>query len=373
MKILFFHRWVGVHSGGTETHIKELVLLLAKKGHQIDILTREGDELKDLPSEIKIWRVSKNYNESDHSYDDSRVYYHTFLFMVKSLIKLLYLRLVKGIRYDIISVHFVTEAEVARIYRIFFGTPYVFVLEGYTPLEGKRASKADAQIAISMHEFNECFRNHGYKPRYIPKGLDSLRFNTEIDGSVIRKMYCRAEEKMILTVGRIEPRKGYPTLIQAAKNICSHRSDIKFIIVGDGIDFSKIKNDIERLELSKNIIMVGNIDYFSQDLPRYYRAADLFVLPTIYEGFGYVYCEAMACGLPVISTNVGAVPEVLGEAGIIIPPRDPDLLAEKILFLLENENLRKEMSQRGIERVRSYDWDRQILLYEDAYKSVLKK
>lgn len=370
MRILFFHRWVGVHSGGTETHIKELALRLAKRGHQVDILTREGGGLNSFPPEIKIWRVSKNWKESDYSYEDIRVYYHTFLFMLKSFVKLLYLRLFKGLKYDVISVHFVTEAWVMRLIRRICGWPYLFILEGYTDLEAKEAKYANLQIAISQYEVNQCFKRYRYKPLFIPIGIDLEQFNTTVKGVQVRKKYSRNDEKLILTVCRLEPRKNIFTLISAAKIVCQRNSQIKFLLVGEGISREKIKEQIKKAKLWNKIILTGQVK--DEELVSYYRACDLFVLPTLEEGFGIVLLEAMACGLPVISTTVGAVPEVVGNCGILIPPHHPKILAEKILEIMHNKTLREELIAKGLERVKEYDWDALIVKYEKAYVSCLK-
>ena len=366
IRILFFHRWVGVHVGGTETHIKELASRLSKRGHLVHILTREGDELKGYESLMRIWRVTKNWKESPFSYEDIRVYVYTLMFLFKSFFRLLTLRL-KGIQFDVVSVHFVTEAFLIRLVRWLFGWPYVFVLEGYTDLEAREAKHANLQIAISQDITDKCFANYGYKPLFIPPGIDLERFNAEVDGSGIRKQYSKNNEKLILTACRLDPRKDISTLVFAASIVCGQDPHIKFIIAGDGIEREKIERQIKDLGLSDKVKIIRKTV-----TPEYYRACDIFVLPSLYEGFGIVFLEAMASGIPIISTTAPAIPEVVGESGVLVPPRKPDLLAEKILQVINDDKLREKLREKGFERVKKYDWDGIVVEYEKAYESVIK-
>ena len=371
MKILFFHRWVGVHLGGTETHIRDLMEQFLKKGHEVAVLTRSGPELSDHPSRIKIHRVGKNWGESDHSYEDIfRLYFHTGLFIIKSFFHLLYLIFIGNERFDVISVHFVTEAKVARLVRFLFKIPYVFVLEGYTHLEAEEAKLANQAIAISGHEVDETFKNHGYKPLYLPKGKNEI-FNLDVDGCEIRERYLDDFEKLIIAVGRVESRKDYPTLVKVAQILKNEGKRYRFLIVGDGIDFQKIKNLIKDAGLENEVIMLGPLA--NSKLPAYYRACDLFFLPTLYEGFGYVFVEAMACGLPVVSTTAGAVPEVVGRAGILESPKDATSMARAIEKILTDGKFYETLKTKAKEISDFYDWNRLIVEYEKVYQSVTQR
>ena len=371
MRVLFFHRWVGVHHGGTETHVRNLAERFAKNGHEVSILTREGKELMDLPSHIKVIRVSKNFGESDYSYENPLpLYFHTFLFMIKSFLIILRLLLIEGRRFDVFSVHFVTESLVARVVRFIFRIPYVFILEGYTQLEGREARWANLSIAISQSEVEDVFRNHGYRPLYLPIGRKEI-FNRQVDGRQIRDTYLKGAQRLILAVGRVEPRKDYPTLVKAAKIAKSQGYHFRWLIIGEGIDKEKTAEQIKEAGLEVEVVLVGAVS--DEELPKYYRASDLFVLPTLYEGFGIVFVEAMACGLPIVSTKVGAVPEVVGEAGILVEPKDPTALADSVIKVLSDHSLYEELSRQALVRSDLYSWDRLTTEYEKAYCSVVKR
>ncbi len=365
MRILFFHRWVGVHAGGTETHVKELAFRLAQRNHEVHVLTAEGKELKGAGL-AKVWRVSKSPFESDFSYEDGRVYIYTLIYLMKSFLKLLELKL-EGIEFDVVSVHFTTEAFLMRFLRKIFRWPYIFILEGYTDAEANTARYADLQIAISKDIIDKCHAKFGYRPLFIPVGVDLAKYN-EAYGHDIRKKFCSDDEKLVLTLCRLDPRKDIPTLVSAAKIVREKDPAIRFIIVGDGIDRGRIEAKIIELNLQGNVKIVRDMPAS----PNYYKASDVFVLPSLYEGFGIVFLEAMASGIPIVSTTAKAIPEAVGDAGILVPPKQPELLAEAILQVIHDDRLKKELVSKGFRRVKRYSWNDLIVEYEKAYKSVLK-
>jgi glycosyltransferase involved in cell wall biosynthesis len=366
-RILFFNRWVGLHIGGTETHIKELAWRLAKRGHEVHILTTRGNKLKKYEKSVKIWYVAQNLGEPPFSRSisaDGKLLIYAFMFAVQSLLKLLILRL-KDVKFEVISVHCTLEAFLMRLIGRVFGTPYVFIFEGYTNMEAKVAKHANLQIAISQDIVNKCFTNYGYKPMLIPIGIDKNWIN--INGSKIRAEHAKNGEKLVLTACRLDARKDIPTLISAAYIVRQKDQKVKFLVVGDGIEREKIEKQIDTLKLSNTVKIIREMPIS----PGYFKACDIFALPSLYEGFGIVFLEAMSAGLPIISTTAPAIPEVVNDAGILIPPRKPELLAEKILQVANNDELRKELIERGLRRVKKYDWDKLITKYEKAYKSVI--
>jgi len=371
MKILFFHRWVGVHGGGTETHVLELVKRFALLGHAVTILTREGARLADLDNSIRVIRISRSFRESDHSYDDFRVYIYTFFYMLKSALKLLMLR-IRGEVFDVVSVHFAVEAIIARIYRFITGTPFVFVLEGYTPLEAKTARHANSRIAISNFEAGIYKKRHGVDSEVLYVGVDTKRFFIGKDkGDQFRKCLVPDGEILILTVCRIEPRKDLFTLIKAAKILKERGEKLKFVIVGDGILKEEITRLIKNNNLQDYVIMAGFVS--DDELPEYYAAADIFLLTSKEEWFGIVFLEAMSAGLPIITTDVDACPEVVGECGLFFRRGDFFQLIENITSLTGNPDLLSRLSLKAQERSKIFNWNSQIIKYQRAYENAAKK
>ncbi len=372
MKILFFNRWVGVHSGGTETHLLELAKRLSGLGHQVSILTREGQRLRELGNGIRVIRVSRTFRESDHSYDDFRVYFYTLIYMIKSFLVLMRLKL-RGERFDLLSVHFTVEAIIARFYRLLTGTPFIFVLEGYTPLEGRTASLADERIAISHFEAGVYKKRHGLESKVLYIGVDTDRFSMDKQsGENIRKrLGLESKEIFILSVCRLEPRKDLFTLIEAARLLKEQGRKIRFVIVGDGILKHQIAAAIESNRLQDYVSLAGFIP--DSELPLYYAAADIFLLTSKEEWFGIVFLEAMAAGLPVIATDTDACPEVVDGCGLFFKKSDSSDLSVKIDQMCENRRLRDELSEKSRVRAKDFDWKKRILAYQEAYQRVLKR
>ncbi|MFH1328018.1 MAG: glycosyltransferase family 4 protein [Candidatus Bathyarchaeota archaeon] len=366
-RALLFNRWVGVHVGGTETHIIGLANMLAKRGHEVSILTSKGKRLNEYTS-VKKEYVSKNWREPLYSRSlrlDKLLLVYGAFFCLKAFLSLFTLKL-RGVKYDLVSVHCTLESFFMLCFRWLFRIPYVFIFEGYTPREAKVAKYADMQIAISQDIINKCYVNHGYKPILIPVGVDLKRF--DVDGSEIRQKYGSNGEKLVLTICRFDTRKDLPTLVSAANIVCREDPKVKFLIVGDGDEREKIEKQITELGLSDKVIIVRA----APASPAYYRGCDVFVLPSIYEGFGIVFLEAMSAGLPIISTTTSAIPEVVGDAGILVPPKNPELLAKEISRVIYDKNLHRILRDRGMARVKEYDWEKLIVRYEDAYESLIK-
>ncbi len=173
-------------------------------------------------------------------------------------------------------------------------------------------------------------------------------------GSFITPKTPRAHfgSKRILTVGDISPRKNQLRLIQAFELV--HRnnpsSGVELMIVGhvrkDIPGFESTLRDMRRRNKGIKITLAGYLS--DSEILSLYEEADVFVYPSLYEGFGLPVLEAMACGCPVIASNVSSLPEVVGEAGMLVDPYDVDALAQAISTVLQDDGLKREMSRKGI-------------------------
>ena len=163
------------------------------------------------------------------------------------------------------------------------------------------------------------------------------------------------------------------TLIKSAKILENKYPNIfKFVIIGGGIEENKLKNMVKKYRLN-NVYFTGMIYSTSSLLPQYYASADIFALPTLYEGFGYVFSEAMSFGLPVIGTDTSAVPEVVSGTGIIIPLRSPIKLSQAIYSIYSDSKLRKELSRKSLKKVENWYWDKLIMDYEKFLYEAINK
>jgi len=153
--------------------------------------------------------------------------------------------------------------------------------------------------------------------------------------------------KYILFVGTLEPRKNLGTLLRAFRLVKSRSDyDLKLVIVGGkGWLFKNIFQIIKGLGLENDVIFTGFVP--DEDLPSLYRGAEVFVYPSLYEGFGLPLLEAMTCGTPVIASKHSSIPEVVGNAGILVDPKDVERLARAILEVLTNKHLKDELIYKG--------------------------
>lgn len=170
----------------------------------------------------------------------------------------------------------------------------------------------------------------------------------------------RIPSNFILYVGELRPRKNLSQLIKAfyklkkAKNI-RH----KLVISGpEGSTYFDLLRLVRDLHLEKEVLFAGFIPL--EKLPALYSAADLFVYPSLYEGFGLPPLEAMACGIPVITSNVSSLPEVVGDAAIMIDPHNVDDLEKAMYEVLTNESLRCDMVRKGLARAKMFSWEKQL-------------
>jgi glycosyltransferase involved in cell wall biosynthesis len=254
-----------------------------------------------------------------------------------------------------------------RFVRRVFGWRYVFVLEGYTDLEGRQAKAANRAIAISSDIVRKCEAAQGFKPWKVSVGVDRSRFFLP-SGGILRSYPLRKNgEKIILCVCRLEPRKDIPTLLLAMNQILK-KVDARLLIVGDGLLRDHLTRMIETMGLSKRVTIDSKTGY--DDLPAYYQSADVFSMSTLYEGLGIVFLEAMSCGLPIVSTHVGAIPEIVDSSGILVPPRNPPALAEAIIRVLTDNVLRHRLIEGAKRTVARFDWSNLIGDYERIYQEV---
>ena len=181
--------------------------------------------------------------------------------------------------------------------------------------------------------------------------------------------------KIILYVGLDKPTKNICTLIRAFYELKKKIKNVKLIKVG-GYEWKseriKILKLIRELKLIEDIIFTGYVN--DEDLPLFYNVADVFIFPSLYEGFGLPILEAMSCGCPVIASNVASISEVVGDAGILIDPLDVNGFTNAMYDILTNNDLRTKLSKRGLKQAKKFSLDDEckktikIYQFQDANK-----
>ncbi|MGR3302584.1 MAG: glycosyltransferase family 4 protein, partial [Candidatus Scalindua sp.] len=241
----------------------------------------------------------------------------------------------------------------------------------------KSIKKADIIIADSYstkRDIIEFFNVDEKKIKVVHLGVES-RFRPISNVSNVEDYRTRNNlpSKMILNIGTLEPRKNVVTLIKAFKKLQEKwLKDYVLVIAGEkGWLYKRIFEEIKSSGVEQSIILLGVVR--DEDLPMLYNCADIFVYPSLYEGFGLPPLEAMACGIPVITSNTSSLPEVIGEAGIMVDPDDVNSLCESMYNLLKDKKLWNRMSNMGREKSKLFSWEETAKKIVEIYDEVLAK
>jgi glycosyltransferase involved in cell wall biosynthesis len=251
-------------------------------------------------------------------------------------------------------------------------------LNDVVPPSVARANHILADSQATKDDLVELYSAPPDKITVLYSGVDS-RFSPEKERGEeerVRRRYKLGHQPFILGVGALHPRKNYSRLISAFAQIAdvSRRLDGRsinhnLVIVGkQGWLYDSIVADAARLGIRTRLIFPGFAD--DEDLPALYRASDLFVFPSLYEGFGLPPLEAMACGTPVVTSNVSSLPEVVGDAGLTVDPMDVHELADAMSRALQDGQLRQRMIDRGLTRAAEFTWLRAARQLRQLYEQI---
>lgn len=233
----------------------------------------------------------------------------------------------------------------------------------------------DGFIAVSRAVKEHMVQRQGlpaHKIRVIYNGIDPDQFHVRESQAVVRRaLGLPVGVPVIGCIGRLELIKGHSYLIDAMAQIRAYLPQAILLIVGTGTAQVMLQEQVRKRGLSGVVLFLGE----RQDIPPLLRAMDLFVLPSLDEGFGIALLEAMAMELPVVATHVGGIPEVVdnGKTGILVPPWDSGALAQAIVALLKDEEKSHRMGMLGKERVLSrFTAQRSVAQLESLYQSLLQ-
>ena len=244
----------------------------------------------------------------------------------------------------------------------------------------KVIAEADQLLSVSstLKIATNCIANPKKEIRVIYNGCDLSFFKRNKENRLkIRNKFGISERgKILIFVGRITEYKGIFELMTAFIKLNLKYPDMHLFIVGEGSGHVVIENMIHFDNSNKNIHILGKLPY--SEIPKFLSAADIFILPSYSEGLPNVVLEAMACGLPVIATKVGGIPEAVedGKSGILVDKKDVESLTGAIEYLIKSENTAKEMGINGRRIVENkFSWQRNaeevIKIYEETISKVL--
>jgi len=231
----------------------------------------------------------------------------------------------------------------------------------------KKVSRAFSRVITvsksARDDISRDFKIPMHRFKVIPNGI-----NTDLFYPIPE--IIRQKNRIIVTNSADIPLKGLHYLLQAIA-IVSNTHRIKLIVVGTPKQNGSIQKLIRKLDIGNMINFTGRIN--DEEFVHQYAKAALAVVPSVYEGFGIPVGEAMACGVPVISTTGGALPEVVGDAGILVPPADPGALAKAVTGLLDNPDQAEKLGFAGYKRVQKlFTWEKAAEKTVEAYREVIR-
>jgi D-inositol-3-phosphate glycosyltransferase len=392
----------GKETGGMNVYVRDLSRELARRGHRVDVFTRSQNPA--LP------RISQGLGPGtrvihlptgpEQPYDKHRVYDHLPQFVEGALAQ----AVADDIEYHILHSHYWLSGAAAQELRRHWGTPIVHMFHTLGRMKNIVAQKrpreqetsrrvavetdivnfADAIIAATPAEENQLKQLYGADGgniHIISPGVDIERFHPIPPAHAKERIEVCPEHRMILFVGRIEPLKGIDHLLHAIARIVERQPELReglcMPIIGGGIDRIHEDDEMVRLRELRERLGIGDVVTFlgskNQDtLQYYYSAAEMVVMPSDYESFGMVALEAMACGTPVIASDVGGLAFLVKDerTGYRIPAGDIEALADRISHLLTDELSRRRIGQRAACWAESYAWPNIADRIEEVYRAV---
>jgi N-acetyl-alpha-D-glucosaminyl L-malate synthase BshA len=357
---LFLPKW----QGGTEIATHNIALRLVARGHEVHVITSLD---KGMP------KMSVN----------DGFYIHRVLWPnIKNIGIILYwlkiIWILKRIKPDIIHSQQIIMGIPAFLTKI----PYVVWGQGsdvYLPWKSKQIltwlsfSHANALIALTEDMKKEMRKIYKRDIYIIPNGINLQKFSNVQREHVRDKLGIQEKEKIIIFVGSLYPIKGIKYLIQAIHIVKEKEENARLIIVGDGHDKAELENIVQELKLKPYVTFVGRVP--NDKVPEYLAVSDIFVLPSLSEGFPIVNIEAMASGLPIIATNVGGIQEIVinGENGFLVESKNSDQIAQRIMLLLSDDKMRQWISRNNKNKATSYSWDIIVGKLEQLYNNTIYK
>jgi D-inositol-3-phosphate glycosyltransferase len=395
----------GKDTGGMNVYVKELTRKLGRLGIHVDVFTRSQDEhvphvLHDLGYGNRVVHIPAG-PEVPLPRPELAAHIPKFVEGIFSFAEK------KRVQYDLIHSHYWMSGLTARDLQKAWDIPVIHMFhtlglmkqriarapheaEGDYRIQGEReviklANRIIAATPAEMAQLQWLYDTDQKKVTIIPPGVDISHFYPIPPDEAKEFIGIPSDDRMMLFVGRIEPLKGVDTLIKAIALIrqagaLDHHCCLCVSIIGGEPDASpEIRTDeMTRLQqlcdeqgLDDLVTFLGRRG--QETLPYYYSAADVVVMPSHYESFGMVALEAMACGTPVIATQVGGLAFLVrdGVTGFHIPVDDPAALSERLVTILDDHELRSQMSQQAAEIAHNYAWEKIAASMNTLYQDVL--
>jgi D-inositol-3-phosphate glycosyltransferase len=394
----------GKDTGGMNVYVRDLTRQLGRMGVHVDVFTRSQDEhvphvLHDLGSGNRVVHIPAG---NEVPLPKQALVEHIPDF-VDGILKFTE---EKDLKYDVIHSHYWMSGIAAGILKDAWGIPIVHMFhtlgamknriarsdeerEGPYRVDGEKQvlSRADRLIVATPAEKSQLqflYQADVAKMVIIPPGVDTEHFYPIPKDEARDYIGVSGDDCMALFVGRIEPLKGIDTLMKAVSVMGMYDAENPFYVAIIGGDPNVAREDMtEEMARLQNLcdeLCLGQMALFlgkrAQDtLPYYYSAAEVLLMPSHYESFGMVALEAMACGTPVIASQVGGLAYLVkdGETGYHVPFDSPDVLSEKLGALLGDFQLRKKMGEQAAIHAKGYDWEVVAGRIIDVYRELQER
>ena len=377
-------------TGGMSVYIRELARELGKLGHAVDIYTRVHDladpQIVNLAQKVRLIHLRAGREEKIHKL---AVYSHLPDFACN----LENFRKNNGLEYDLVFSHYWLSGWVGKYLQQWWQVPHITMFHtlgavknaigiGEDEPELRIVTEIDLAkhchhiIAPTAREKEELIRHYGASPAKIsvvPCGVN-LELFQPVEKQTAKQQLNLAEDKIILFVGRIEPLKGIEQLLKAMPYL-QNRPGPRLLIIG-GDEYSQ--HEIEKLQkLSAELHIEDSVTFSGlikqEQLPYFYSAADACVIPSYYESFGLVALEALACGTPVVATDVGNLRSIIrqGETGYVVTDSSPRHLADKIALILSRPSSNGKSAHQIRASVSRFCWSNIAEAVVSTFHSVL--
>lgn len=394
----------GKQTGGMNVYVKELTRQLGRMGVQVDVFTRSQDDhvphvLHDLGYGNRIVHIPAGPEEPLPNIE-AKNYIPEFARQIKKF------SFEKGIQYDLIHAHYWMSGVAGLDLKKAWNIPLIQMFHtlglmknkiATSPSEMEGAYRSDGEKLVMEHadriivatpaeveQMESLYHADTSRVEVIPPGVDISRFYPIAKDEAREFVGIGRDDRMVLFVGRIERLKGIDILLKAFATMkplglmpnCPHY----LVVIGGEPDansetmtaeMARLQNMVEELGIDEVVVFLGKRG--QETLPYYYSAAEVVVMPSHYESFGMVALEAMACGTPVIASQVGGLQYLVkdGETGYMIPDGNPTILGEKLAQIICNDELRERLGVQAHQHAQEYSWQnitRQII---QTYNSLL--
>ncbi|MFC2045104.1 glycosyltransferase [Chloroflexota bacterium] len=362
-------------TGGMSVYIRELSHELGKQGHQVDIYTRIHD-----PKDRQVYDIGCNARlihldaGGDREINKSAIYPYLPDFTRNLEI----FKQQNNLQYDLLFSHYWLSGCVGELLKNSWNVPHITMFhtigavknsigigEGEPELrvetEKQLANNCNRIITATVKEKANLIKHYHAIPERIivvPCGVNLDLFHP-VDKKLARRNLGLTDNNILLYVGRIEPLKGLEQLLKAMP-LLQNEHKLRLLIIGGD---ENSQDEIEKLqELSHKLKIQDFVTFMGivqqEKLPCYYSAADVSVIPSYYESFGLVALESLACGTPVVATDVGEMNNIIqdGKTGYVVPDNNPQYLADKIAFLFSNSKSEKEAILYNRASITGYSW-----------------